>query len=247
MADLPISGLTTLSTYSTSDLIEILDVSDTTYASTGTNKKVTVQNLLTMVGLPGGTNNQVQTNNGSGGFGAISAIAAGYTLTDNGTGNAPTFQKQMVANSQWAQLSTNFLVPQGVTYVNAPTNYSGLQLTLPVAGTYVISGSIRWQLGIKSTIAGDTASLFTEYYDSTLGAAVAGSNSQQAVFAPQVTGTLFYSFGYSPSSSIAYTITVATVIQLWAFFSISGSPTNQISQLLSNSNGYCAISAIRIA
>jgi hypothetical protein len=48
MADFPISGLSTLTTYSTSDLLEILDVTDTTFASTGTNKKVTFQNLLNM-------------------------------------------------------------------------------------------------------------------------------------------------------------------------------------------------------
>ena len=38
MANEPISALTLLTSYSTADEIEILDVSDTTFASTGTNK-----------------------------------------------------------------------------------------------------------------------------------------------------------------------------------------------------------------
>ena len=38
MANEPISALTLLTSYSTADEVEILDVSDTTFASTGTNK-----------------------------------------------------------------------------------------------------------------------------------------------------------------------------------------------------------------
>ena len=47
MADEPISALTLLSSYSTADEVEILDVSDTTFASTGTNKRIPFSTLLT--------------------------------------------------------------------------------------------------------------------------------------------------------------------------------------------------------
>jgi len=45
--NLKISGLTAYSSFSTSDLIEIVDVSDTTMAATGTNKKCTINQLNT--------------------------------------------------------------------------------------------------------------------------------------------------------------------------------------------------------
>ena len=49
MPDLPISGLTALpgASVAAGDLLEVLDVSDTSMAGTGTNKKLTYANLLT--------------------------------------------------------------------------------------------------------------------------------------------------------------------------------------------------------
>ena len=51
MADEPISALTLFTSYSTADEVEILDVSDTTFASTGTNKRIPFSTLLTMAGV----------------------------------------------------------------------------------------------------------------------------------------------------------------------------------------------------
>ena len=51
MADVPISALTLFTSYSTADEVEILDVSDTTFASTGTNKRIQFSTLLTMAGV----------------------------------------------------------------------------------------------------------------------------------------------------------------------------------------------------
>ena len=55
MADEPISALTLFTSYSTADEVEILDVSDTTFASTGTNKRIPFSTLLTMAGVGSGT------------------------------------------------------------------------------------------------------------------------------------------------------------------------------------------------
>ena len=124
MADEPISALTLFTSYSTADEVEILDVSDTTFASTGTNKRIQFSQLLNMApfvasgashiggavpdpgstagtthflredatwavpaggGSPGGTSGQIQTNNGSGGFGAL---AVPLPVADGGTGLA---------------------------------------------------------------------------------------------------------------------------------------------------------------
>ena len=54
MADEPISALTLFTSYSTADEVEILDVSDTTFASTGTNKRIPFSTLLTMAGVGSG-------------------------------------------------------------------------------------------------------------------------------------------------------------------------------------------------
>ena len=51
MADEPISALTLFTSYSTADEVEILDVSDTTFAATGTNKRIQFSTLLSMAGL----------------------------------------------------------------------------------------------------------------------------------------------------------------------------------------------------
>ena len=54
MADKPISGLTTYTTYDAADLAVVVDVSDTTFGPTGTDKKVAVGSLLPMAGVPTG-------------------------------------------------------------------------------------------------------------------------------------------------------------------------------------------------
>jgi hypothetical protein len=54
MADEPISALTLFTSYSTADEVEILDVSDTTFAATGTNKRIQFSTLLSMAGVGSG-------------------------------------------------------------------------------------------------------------------------------------------------------------------------------------------------
>lgn len=49
MADLKITGLTELTTPVATDLVEVVDVSDTTYSAEGTNKKVAAQTLLSAI------------------------------------------------------------------------------------------------------------------------------------------------------------------------------------------------------
>ena len=73
MADEPISALTLFTSYSTADEVEILDVSDTTFASTGTNKRIQFSTLLTMAGV--GTAAGVTTVAGGGtGLTAVGSV-----------------------------------------------------------------------------------------------------------------------------------------------------------------------------
>ena len=85
MADEPISALTLLSSYSTADEVEILDVSDTTFASTGTNKRIQFSTLLTMAGV--GTAAGVATVAG-GGTGLTAVGSADQLLGVAHTGGA---------------------------------------------------------------------------------------------------------------------------------------------------------------
>jgi hypothetical protein len=77
MADQPISGLTALTAAATGDLLEIVDVSDTTMAATGTNKKITAGQLMASPGAIGGT------TPAAGSFTTLSA--SGATITGAGT------------------------------------------------------------------------------------------------------------------------------------------------------------------
>ena len=69
MADEPISALTLFTSYSTADEVEILDVSDTTFASTGTNKRIPFSTLLTMAGV--GTRGGAAVGGGGTGLAAL--------------------------------------------------------------------------------------------------------------------------------------------------------------------------------
>ncbi len=85
MADEPISALTLFTSYSTADEVEILDVSDTTFASTGTNKRIPFSTLLTMAGV--GTAAGVATVAG-GGTGLTAVGSADQLLGVAHTGGA---------------------------------------------------------------------------------------------------------------------------------------------------------------
>lgn len=69
MADQKISDLTALTSAASGDLLELVDVDDTTMAATGTNKKITFANLTTnLVSGPGSsTDNALARFDGTGG------------------------------------------------------------------------------------------------------------------------------------------------------------------------------------
>lgn len=77
MADTKISGLTALTgAPATNDLVEVVDVSDTSMAGTGTNKKMVTSDLLSGVYIAGGTDVAVA----DGGTGSSTASAARTAL-----------------------------------------------------------------------------------------------------------------------------------------------------------------------
>ena len=78
MADTKITGLTALTTADTGDLLVIVDISDTSMAASGTDKKITAGELL-VSGLPGDFNTLTVTG--------VSTLGATDTtdLTASGT------------------------------------------------------------------------------------------------------------------------------------------------------------------
>jgi len=74
MADLPISGLPVLTTYSPADFTVVVDASDTTDGPTGTDKQVAVGSLLQLAGVPTGYYNVMAY--GATGLGVASDLTA---------------------------------------------------------------------------------------------------------------------------------------------------------------------------
>ena len=149
MADEPISALTLFTSYSTADEVEILDVSDTTFAATGTNKRIQFSTLLSMAGV------------GSGGLTSVGLSAPSWLtvsnspLTANGTLNVTATTGEManefLATPSW---TTGAVGLRAITTTDLP---SAVVLT---TGTYAspawltaISGGI-----VSGNIAGSATS-----------------------------------------------------------------------------------------
>lgn len=221
MADEPISALTqiaaptgtppyptTFTSPTTGAMIEVLDTTNTSMASSGTNSKIApgdmikgflaagtnvtlteTAGIVTIAasggggGSPGGSSGQIQTNNGSGGFGALAVplpVASGGTgdsaltqydvLIGAGTGGiqgaAPGAAGQMLtslgasANPAFAPpVVTNQVyseIPDGGFY-NVSTSMGNLStdvsITLPNAGTYMLWANIRCEVVVTASSA----------------------------------------------------------------------------------------------
>ena len=85
MADEPISALTLFTSYSTADEVEILDVSDTTFASTGTNKRIQFSTLLSMAGVGASASTGTVTSVSFTGDGTVLSSTPSAAVTTSGT------------------------------------------------------------------------------------------------------------------------------------------------------------------
>jgi hypothetical protein len=265
MADNPITGLSTFTTYSTADVMEIVDVSDTTYAPSGTNKKVTFQNLLNLAGLPAGSSGQIQINNGTGGFGALSGpvgvVSGGTglaTLTANavmlgegtstpGFATIGTAGRLLTDNGSGAD--PTFQAPVGATTATG-TMASGYTpttsmanvlcaMTLPTAGTYLLFCTVRTQISV-GTAANSLGAISVQFFNTTTSAVVGGSFISVLVAQTMVAGTVTFN-GTASIGPYVYTVAGATVINVQAKYDAFGyTITNQLVQT-------CTSTAVRIA
>ena len=249
MADEPISALTQIAVPpfssaftnpSTGAMLEILDTTNTTMASSGTNSKIAPGDLIKGY-LAAGSNVTLTETSGivtiaaSGGGmtvgGAVSGGSNHATLVEDGSGNlaalaigstgqiltvasgAPAWATPPVTNLIYAQ------IPDGSTY-NVTTSMGNLStdvsITLPNAGTYLLWANLRSQLQITTATLGQNAYLIAQLYDSTLSTAVPLSQVVPFLVSAQTAWTST-DLQFQQTATIApvpYTVSSATVIHI---------------------------------
>ncbi len=136
MADEPISALTLLTSYSIADEIEILDVSDTTFASTGTNKRIPFSTLLTMAGVGtvagGGTGltaagsaDQLLGVQHVGGGLEYKTLTAGANITETPAAGSITIAASGGGGGSGTVTSVGLSLPPFITVTGSPVSTSG--------------------------------------------------------------------------------------------------------------------------
>ena len=150
MADQPISGLTALTGANTAsgDLLEIVDVSDTTMAATGTNKKITRDEMKTALlaspGPIGGTTPAA---------GTFTSVNAGSGAITGGVGRFTTLSaEQTISNNAFYAGVTIKTIPSSGTYGAATIDALIASFTSTYADVAEYAGKAAWQ-----TIGGDIA------------------------------------------------------------------------------------------
>ena len=141
MANEPISALTLFTSYSTADEVEILDVSDTTFASTGTNKRIPFSTLLTMAGVGSVQNESASTilGNPTGSPAAPSAITLYPNMGFVGTSLRGSVPK-------WAATSAGTPITNSTSSTSIFTGASSIgSLTIP-ANTLQVGSRLRFNI-----------------------------------------------------------------------------------------------------
>jgi hypothetical protein len=274
VADEPISQLTQISpppfvtaftNPSSGAMLEILDTTNHSMASSGTNSKIAPGDLLQgylaagtnvtltetsgvvtiaasggglAVGNPvtGGSNNATLVEDGSGNLAALALGTAGQVLTS--VSGAPAW-----ANPITETVITNHLSSQyNCTATLAAT---GLTVALPAAGTYLLMANVR--ASVQGTSSGLTQCVWlsAELYDTIYPRVVPNSLGLLIFLQPEVISVASIMQSCAPVGPVVYTVTGATTIALYAAYTNSGigSPAGNIP---SDANGYTTLTAIRL-
>lgn len=123
-ADSTVSALTSIGTLHSDDLLMDVDVHDQTMASTGTNKKLTVSQLVgsattgQMVGI------------------STAGVPVGYTVGSGLSVNTSTNTLSATGSGSGTVTSVGLTVPSGLTVTGSPVTTSG---TLAIGGTLAAS------------------------------------------------------------------------------------------------------------
>lgn len=148
----------------------------------------------------------------------LAASTAGYPLTSNGAGVAPSYQAPITNTTGSSSLSSTYSVTTSYGKV-------GLSVSLPSAGKYRVFGEVRCQLQVSSS----TGNITIRLYNSTAASAITDSErisvfSQSSVLA-----------GSTVPISEIITVAGASTIDVQAI--TAAGPTYTSAQILSDSSG----------
>jgi len=277
MADEPISALTQIgapgSGYSTSftnpttgAVLEILDTTNTTMASTGTNSKIAPGDLIKGY-LAAGTNVTLTETSGivtiasSGGFSNPMTTAGDEII--GGSGGTP--QRLAVgSNGQvhtvvsgapaWANPVTSNYVSNTVSSAGEPYNIvSGTYANIPgadttitlSAGTWLLGGTVRTQSYVTGTAINQFTNQAAQLYDSTNTVAVSGSQCLVGSVWCQITGSAVGNLITTNLPVAFYTVSASATIHLQLLFSTNGSSGSTF--INSDVNGVCGLWGLRVS
>ncbi len=281
MPDEPISALTLIAAPtgtppyptaftnpSTGAMLEILDTTNTSMASTGTNSKIAPGDLLAGFLAAGSNVTLTETSgivtiaaSGGGGMSVGSAVSGGSnhaTLVEDGSGNlaalaigstgqvltvasgAPTWAAPVTATTEVGQLSAIVSLTGSMTTIG-----NGLTVNLPVAGTYLLTGFALVNVFLTGT-ANQYGYVNAQLYNTTKPEVVPNSFANLIFAEIATTGTNIDTQLTAPIGPAIYAVTVPTQIDVQCTYGGTGigSIPSSIQPL---SNGGSVLNAIRIA
>jgi hypothetical protein len=257
MADEPISSLTqigpptgtppyptTFTNPSTGAVLEILDTTNTSMASSGTNSKIAPGDLLKGF-LAAGTNVTITETSGivtiaaSGGAGLPGGASNGQVITE--VSGAPAWANPVTASYVSAVQSSDYsIVASAGVWAN-----TGLSIAIPGAGTYLILGTLRAGFILNGAIGSTYGWVTCQLYDSTNSAAIPNSVAIVSFASPQVASTNVNFQAIASAGPYVYVASGAAIINLQAqWYNIGATVTSPT--ILSDSNGYTSLTALRI-
>jgi hypothetical protein len=232
MADEPISALTLYAAYHSADEVEILDTTDTTFASTGTNKRIQFSTLLSMAGV--GTV--------AGGGTGLASLGSASQLLGVNTGATALEYKTLTAGS-------NITITPGAGSITIAASGGGggsgtvtsVGLSLPPFIT-VTGSPVSTSGTLTGTLATQTAN--THFAGPTSGSAAAPTfRALVAADLPPGTGTVT-SVAMTAPSWLAVGGSPVTTSGTLAVTAATGQTANQVLATPNGSSGALAVRAL---
>ncbi len=198
-------------------------------AAAGDTEECTLSDILDFVGSAAQGDILYR---GSSAWARLAAGTSGYVLKTQGASANPAWTDWVGAESGESVLGSTFTITGSAgTYQN-----TGLSITLPSAGTYLITASIR---GVVQVSAGVPAYIVSRLYNVTDSAAV--TNSERFVCLIHTTGQQSQN---TCGIGVLLTVAASKTIRLEAFR--SGGTTYTQSGILSNTDGRTTLGYVRI-
>ncbi len=189
--------------------------------------------------ISGVTTHAVMLGEGTTATGSATIGTAGRVLTDQGAGADPIFTALPTATVVNSILTTNYSLT--ASFAN-----SGLSVTLPSAGTYLIWGSIRAVMVASSTVVGDINWVELELYDVTNSAKVPNSQIMAIIATSQAAGLNINSQTTAAIGPYVYPVSASAVVQLWAQYVVGSHSTIVVSYVGGDSGGNSVLTALRV-